>query len=64
MQLWYAIKLDFWQFLLMQSFTTYSSEMQQFNTLKLWNKLLKNLSLPEIEKQILVTETLKHMKKC
>ena len=43
MQLWYAIKLDFWQFLT-QSFTTYSSEMQQFNTLKLWNKLPKNLS--------------------
>ena len=49
MQLWYVIKLDFWQLFLTQSFITYSSEMQQFNTLKLWNKLPKNLSLPKIE---------------
>ena len=37
--------------------------MQQFNTFKLWNELLKNLSLPERDKQIIVTETLKQMKK-
>ena len=39
--------------------------MQQFNTFKLWNELLKNLSLPERDKQIIVTETLKQIfKKC
>ena len=31
--------------------------MQQFNTLKLRNELLKNLSFPETEKHINVTET-------
>ena len=31
--------------------------MQQFNTLKLRNELLKNLSFPETEKHIIVTET-------
>ena len=44
--------------------TTYSSEMQKFNTLKLWNELLENFSLPETEKQIIVTETLKQVKEC
>ena len=37
--------------------------MQQFNTLKLRNELLKNLSFPETEKHIIVTETLKQIKK-
>ena len=37
--------------------------MQQFNTLKLRYELLKNLSFPETEKHIIVTETLKQIKK-
>ena len=37
--------------------------MQQFNTkLKLRNELLKNLSFPETEKHIILTETLKQIK--
>ena len=48
----------------MQILTAYSSEMQKINTLKLGNELLENLSLPETEKQIIVTETLKQVKEC